>query len=105
MDYLEHFDLAQSARQAYAAAPSGSGVALRVQAKGPLAERLVKAPAKGAKEWDAAVEEIDAEDLLTAHGLSLDGWLGPPWLKDGWFHAYLLAARALRRPAGRPAAD
>src|SRR2546425_4731979 len=50
MDYLEHFDLAQSARQAYAAAPSGSSVALRVQAKGPLAERLVKAPAKGAKD-------------------------------------------------------
>jgi hypothetical protein len=94
MDYLEHFDLAQSARQAYAAAPGASSVALRVQAKGPLAERLVKAPAKGAKDWDVAVEEMDAEGLLAAHGLSLDGWLGPPWLKDGWFHAYLLEARA-----------
>jgi hypothetical protein len=105
MDYLEHFDLAQSARQAYAAAPSGSSVALRVQAKGALAERLVKAPAKGAKDWDAAVEDIDAEGLLAAHGLSLDGWLGPPWLKDGWFHAYLLEARAPSDAAGRPAVE
>ena len=105
MDYLEHFDLAQSARQAYAAAPGGSGVALRVQTKGPLAERLVKAPARSAKDWDATVEEIDAEGLLAAHGLSLGGWLGPPWLKDGWFHAYLLDARAPSDTAGRQALD
>lgn len=105
MDYIEHFDLAQSARQAYAAAPGGSGVALRVQPKGPLAERLVKAPAKGAQDWDATIEEIDAETLLTAHGLSLDGRLGPPWLKDGWFHAYLLEAGAVSDAASRKAAE
>ena len=99
MDYLEHFDLAQSARQAYAAAPSGSSATLRVQAKGPLAERLVKAQAKSARDWDATVEDIDAEGLLATHGLSLDGWLGPPWLKDGWFHAYLLEAPGPARQA------
>ncbi|HYS93478.1 MAG TPA: hypothetical protein VEL48_08610, partial [Candidatus Acidoferrales bacterium] len=86
-------------------APGGSGVALRVQTKGPLAERLVKAPARSAKDWDATVEEIDAEGLLAAHGLSLGGWLGPPWLKDGWFHAYLLDARAPSDTAGRQALD
>jgi hypothetical protein len=105
MDYLEHFDLAQSARQAYAATPGGSGVAPRVQAKGPLAERLVKAPAKGAKDWDATIEDIDAEGLLATHGSSLNGWLGPPWLKEGWFHAYLIGASALRDPADRQAAE
>jgi hypothetical protein len=105
MDYLEHFDLAQSARQAYAAAPSGSSATLRVQAKGSLAERLVKAPAKGTRDWDATVEDIDAEGLLATHGLSLDGWLGPPWLKDGWFHAYLLEALAPRDASGRQAAE
>jgi hypothetical protein len=105
MDYLQHFDLVQSARQAYAAAPGGSGVALRVQAKGPLAERLVKAPAKGVKDWDATVEDIDAEALLATHGSSLNGWLGPPWLKDGWFHAYLLEAGAVSDAAGRQAAE
>ena len=105
-DYLEHFDLAQAARQAYAAAPAGSGLALRVQAKGPLAEKLVKTPAKGAgKEWDATVEEVDAETLLATHGLSLDGWLGPPWLKEGWFHAYLLEAGALSDATARQSAE
>ncbi len=105
-DYLEHFDLAQAARQAYAAAPAGSGLVLRVQAKGLLAEHLVKTPAKGAgKEWDATVVEVDAETLLASHGLSLDGWLGPPWLKEGWFHAYLLEAGSLSDATARQAAE
>jgi len=104
MDYLEHFDLAQSAKQASAAAPSGSGAALRIQPRGPLAERLVKAPAKGGS-WDAMIEEIDAEALLAAHGTSLNGWLGPPWIKDGWFHAYLLEAGSMSDAAGRQAAE
>ncbi len=25
----------------------------------------------------------------------MGGWVGPPWLKEGWFHAYLLLAAAL----------
>jgi hypothetical protein len=104
MDYLEHFDLAQSAKQAYASAPAGSGAALLVQAKGPLAERLVKAQAKGGK-WDATIEEVDAESLLASHGLNLDGWLGPPWLKEGWFHAHLLAAGAVSDAADGQAAE
>jgi hypothetical protein len=104
MDYLEHFDLAHSARQAYASAPAGSGAALLVQAKGPLAERLVKAPAKGGN-WDAAIEEIDVEGLLASHGLNLDGWVGPPWLKEGWFHAHLLTAGAVSDTAGRQAVE
>jgi hypothetical protein len=104
MDYLEHFDLAQSARQAYASGPAGSGAALLVQAKGPLAERLVKAPAKGGN-WDAAIEEIDVEGLLASHGLNLDGWVGPPWLKEGWFHAHLLTAGAVSDTAGRQAVE
>ena len=104
MDYLEHFDLARSARQTYASAPAGSGAALLVQAKGPVAKRLVKAPAKGGN-WDATIEEVDVEGLLTSHGLNLDGWLGPPWLKEGWFHAYLLTAGAVSDAAGRQTAE
>lgn len=104
MDYLEHFDMVQSARQAFASAPAGSGAALLIQAKGQLAERVVKAPAK-AGNWDATIEEIDAEGLLASHGLNLDGWLGPPWLKDGWFHAYLLGVGAVSDPVDRQAAE
>lgn len=104
MDYLDHFDLVQSARQAYASAPAGSGAGLMVQAKGPLVERLLKAPAKGGT-WDASIEEIDAEGLLASHALNLDGWLGPPWLKGGWFHAHLLEAGAVTDAADRQAAE
>jgi len=106
MDYLEHFDLAQAARQSYAGPSAGAALALRVQTKGALAERLLKTASRGAaKDWDATVEEIDVESLLAAHGVALNGWLGPAWLKEGWFHAYLLGAGALSDPAERQAAE
>src|SRR5262249_45006285 len=35
----------------------------------------------------------------------LDGWLGPPWLKAGWFHAYLLQSGAIAAGPARRAAD
>jgi hypothetical protein len=104
MDYLQHFDLAQAAKETYASAPAGTGAALLVQAKGPLAERLVKSPAKSGK-WDAIIEEVDVEGLLASNSLNLDGWLGPPWLKEGWFHAHLLAAGALGDAADRQAEE
>ena len=104
MDYLQHFDLAQAAKQAYASAPAGTGAALLLQAKGSLAERLVKSPAKSGK-WDAIIETVDVEGLLASNSLNLDGWLGPPWFKEGWFHAHLLAAGAIGDAADRQAAE
>jgi hypothetical protein len=44
------------------------------------------------EEGDATVETIAVRDLLASHLLSINGWFGPPWLKEGWFHAYLLLA-------------
>lgn len=104
MDYLSHFDLAQSAKKAAeAAAPAP---ALRLRAKGALAERLVRTPARGdAKDWDATVEEIDLESLVGPGRVSFAGWLGPPWIKEGWFHAYLLHAAAIGDPATRQQAE
>ena len=45
--------------------------------------------------WDAVVEEVELDALLAAPRITLDGWLGPPWLKEGWFHAWLLDAGAI----------
>jgi hypothetical protein len=105
-DYLEHFDLAQAARRSYASPSARAALPLRVHAKGALAERLLKTASKdAAKHWDATVEEIDVESLLAAHGVALNGWLGPPWLKEGWFHAYLLGAGPLSDTAERQAAE
>ncbi len=99
MDYLQHFDLAESAKKKYAPPtdPSVSAPTLKIRAKGTLAKKLVPPTWRAAgQEWEAAVEEIPTDDLLATSRTSLNGWLGPPWMKEGWFQAYLLLARTLR---------
>jgi len=80
-DYLQHWDLAQSARKALEAAPAGP------------APRPV------------AVEEVDLQSLLAAHAIGAGGTFAPPWLKEGWFHAYLLQAPAISDAATRQAVE
>jgi hypothetical protein len=92
-DYLHHFDLATAAK-ARVREPSGAAAAdLRVRAEGARAERLVRArwPA-AATDWDARVVEVDAGRLVSGRGTDAAGWTGTPWLKQGWYHAYLLLA-------------
>lgn len=104
-DYLEHFDLAQSQRKAFEATAAGARGALRVLAKGALAEKLV-GPGKGAAgRWDATLEEVSVDDLISRHRVRTDGWLGPPWLKQGWFHAYLLQSSAMVDRSSRQQAE
>ncbi|MFZ1059681.1 MAG: hypothetical protein WAP47_10905 [Candidatus Rokuibacteriota bacterium] len=107
-DYLAHFDLAEAARQRFES-PAGASEppgALRLRAKGRLPARLVP-PAWRAtgQKWDAALEQIDVQDLVGPSRASANGWLGPPWLKQGWFHAYLLHAPTLTDPAARRDGD
>ncbi len=103
-DYLRHFDLADAAKQRYldspVAAPDSVLPDLKVKAKGAFATKLV--PRRWQAEssvWDASVEQIDTGDLVRSYTFNVDGWLGPPWVKKGWFHAYLLLAGALRDPS------
>ncbi len=96
-DYLEHYDLAESSKQSVLNHPSSDEATgrfdLTVRADGALAEALAqKFPPRAEAHWDALIETVDVADLLTAAGTDLDGWRGPPWLKDGWFAAYLLLA-------------
>ncbi|HEV8641892.1 MAG TPA: hypothetical protein VGV13_12395 [Methylomirabilota bacterium] len=101
-DYLQHFDLVESVRKKLAAQSEAGGPPLRIRAKGRLAEALLTAPGRvRAKDWDATLEEIDVRDLLAAHETRLNGWLGPPWLKQGWFQAYLLHAGTLADEGAR----
>jgi hypothetical protein len=79
-DYLQHWDLAQAARKAVDTAPAGP--------PGPPARPV-------------SVEEVDLQSLLAAHTVGAGGTFAPPWLKDGWFHAYLLQAPAITDPAAR----
>ncbi|HSA81274.1 MAG TPA: hypothetical protein VLE23_10660 [Geminicoccaceae bacterium] len=101
-DYLHHFDLAARAKERFGEPPAASTDRLTVRAGGTLAERLVPerwTPA--AEDWDVAVEEIGLDDLIAASRFDFLGWMGPPWLKAGWFHAWLLLAPTLPDPALR----
>ena len=70
-DYLQQGDLADAARA-----------------------RVLEAVA-APPEVAAAVEEVDAAGLLAADLVSLNGWLGPPWVKSGWWQAWRLLGSAL----------
>ncbi len=102
-DYLDHYDLAEGRRKAIGAAPKGqtSGEpALRIKAAGKVAEVIGRGRWTAAEaEWDARVEEVDLSGLLASAATGLNGWLGPPWLKAGWFHAYLLLGGSIRDAA------
>ena len=41
------------------------------------------------------IEEVPVEDLLASAEVRFDGWSGPPWIREGWFHAYRLLAPGL----------
>jgi hypothetical protein len=93
-DYWHHFDLAAAAKDRIGTQSASDGV--RIRAVGALAERLVRTHFTAATaDWDASVEEVDRDRLVAATRFMSNGWAGPPWLKEGWFHAYLLLAAAL----------
>ncbi|MFQ5935864.1 MAG: hypothetical protein ACE5LB_05620 [Acidiferrobacterales bacterium] len=109
-DYLHHADLADAAKKRYLerTADAGAGIpaGLKVRAKGAIATKLV-APhwSQGTTQWDASVEEINVAGLVVSQLYHTNGWLGPPWVKQGWFHAYLLLRPVLRDATARQRAD
>jgi hypothetical protein len=94
-DYVSHYDLAQKARD------RPPGRLPRVRARGALGEALAAAgvPAAGG-DAEAVLEEIELAGLLAPVETRVNGWTGPPWLKEGWYHASLLQS-----PVARGAAD
>ncbi|MBI2158374.1 MAG: hypothetical protein HYU26_15955 [Candidatus Rokubacteria bacterium] len=105
-DYLHHFDLVEAAARR-AAEPRAAGPALRIRATGRAAELLrgVTGVRPAGREWDAQLEEVELRDLLARHGTQLDGWLGPPWLRAGWFQAHAIHASGVADPAARAAIE
>ena len=92
-DYLHHLDRAEAAATGVGSQPTA---APPVGAKGGLAETIVRdrlgAVAEAA---DVVLEAVPLDDLISAAGVQFSGWMGPPWLKEGWFHAYRLLAPGL----------
>lgn len=104
-DYLYHADRADAARQRLLSAPPTSA-APKVRAEGPLARGLVGPDrlAEGAQ-WDIAIEAVSASGLVADSMLALNGWLGPRWVRSGWYQAYRLLAASIRDEARRQQAD
>jgi hypothetical protein len=88
-DYLYHADRAEPARIADAA-PSK----LRLRARGAAAERLLRSPAPAGVAVDGELEVVDVSALAGQAATRYNGWEGPPWIRHGWYHAYLLLAPA-----------
>jgi hypothetical protein len=73
-DYLHHADRAEAARASAAA---------------------------GKKQAKVQIEIVEASALMAKASTRYNGWSGPPWIRQGWFHAYLLLASAVREEATR----
>jgi len=87
-DYLYHADLAAAAKELWTS-------------------RIKTTRQSQTRQGDAAVTAIDA-GVLQAHAMAVvNGWIGPPWLRQGWFQADVLLGDALIDPAAktRSAAD
>jgi len=74
-DYLYHADLAAAA-------------------KGLWSSRIKTISERRAAQLDVAVSTVDAAVLEAQASAVVNGWLGPPWLRKGWFQADLLLGDA-----------
>src|SRR5262249_48090793 len=96
-DYPHHADLAAAAmaRFSIGEAPVGD---LKIAARGGLVQSHPEWSTRDA-DWDAEVDEVDAAELVASAIFSVNGWLAPPWVRTGWFHAERLLADATGEPA------
>ena len=100
-DYVLHYDLAQRARD------RTPGPAPRLRAIGALGAAAAAAGLATAANADAWLLDVPAGARLAEAEPPMLGWPGPPWLKDGWYQAWLLQSspRPLLPPNGRKAAE
>src|SRR6185503_16030585 len=93
-DYLNHVDRAESVMASLNAIPAGPATAdLKVKATGTARRFLGGDAAPDA--WDIEVKEFDAAGLVAAAVAAMNGWLGPPGLKTGWYQTYLVLGDAV----------
>jgi len=97
-DYLQHADQVAAIK-----IPAATNETPRLRARGAVAERAAGKLRVADGAWDATVEEVALDDLLAPHRGGLNGALGPPWVKQGWYHAWLLHEQSLTDPAARQA--
>jgi len=104
-DYLEHADLAEAAAARWLGGAQTDQPTPKVKAEGALARKLVPAKWQHDEGFDVAVEEVSAADLVAGAALATNAWLGPPWLRAGWFQAALILRDAAADPDKRSAIE
>jgi hypothetical protein len=94
-DYLYHVDRAEAEKTRLLGAPAASLPRNLMVRTGGMPASLVRPEWRvRGQDWDAAVEEVGAAELMAASTISVNGWLGPAWVKTGWFHAERILADA-----------
>jgi hypothetical protein len=93
-DYLYHVDRAEAEKRRLLGEPATPLRNLRVKVGGVPAGLVRPEWRAQGTDWDAAVEEIAAAELVAGSRNSVNGWLGPAWVKTGWFHAERILADA-----------
>jgi hypothetical protein len=109
-DYLHHADLAGAAIARFSAGGADASPSvlhsLKVRADGALAQSLIRPEwrAEG-PDWDAAIAEVGASDLVASTSVAMNGWLAPRWTRTGWFHAHRLLAGSISEPERKQRVD
>jgi hypothetical protein len=93
-DYLHHVDLAEAAKARILggrADSSGSDTQyLKLKAGSEFAQTIVRPEWRTqGSDWDVEVAEVGAAELVASASVAMNGWLGPAWIRTGWFQAYL----------------
>jgi len=94
-DYLHHVDRAEAVKarilDSRADSPGSDIQNLKVKAVNEFARSLVRPEWRTeSSEWDAEIAEIDAATLVADASVAMNAWLGPAWIRTGWFQAALL---------------
>jgi hypothetical protein len=92
-DYLHHANLAAAAQARFAVGDADARN-LKIKGSGSLSRIHPDWSARDA-DWDVEVIEVDAAGIVASAMLSVNGWLAPPWVRTGWFHADRLLADAV----------
>jgi hypothetical protein len=90
-DYLYHADLAAAAKARFS--QTAAAERPKLKASGSFG-RIHPQWSRPEGDWDVEIMEADAAEQIAAAGFSVNGRLGPPWLRTGWFNAALLLADA-----------
>ena len=104
-DYLHYADLADAARERLLDASDPPARRIRVRASGSALGLVPRPLLTQAADWDVTVETVDAAELVNAATTWTNGWMGPPWLRKGWFQALQLLETSLPEGPARSGAE